>query len=450
MTPPRTAGFRIRDGVAVITLDHPPANVLSHGMRVELAAHFARIATLPDVRGVVLMGAGDGFSVGADIREMAMPQQAPTLAQVCDAVEGCRVPVVAALHGTVMGGGAELALAAHYRIAAGGTGIGLPDVTLGLVPGAGGTQRLPRLVGAVVALDLLLSGRSLYAKTCREAGLIDGIVTGDLGSAALAFVADLLAKGQGPRPTRDRRAPMVDGAACLDAVAQRRAAIAASRFHAPMRALDCVEAAVLLPFEAGMAFEAAAFETCRAHPQSRALRHIYLAERRVSADLLTRTGAAWTVTSLGQSSVVVPMTAALGHAAAALARNGHDPAQIDAAVAAVGVTPAPMGTGATAHEDPAVTRPIVAALMAEAARLAARGTIAHPADADALCVHGMGFARRLGGPVQMAQDMGLVALRDDMRHWAELDPVWDPPPLLSEAVKYAAGFDALVPVVRSG
>jgi 3-hydroxyacyl-CoA dehydrogenase len=441
--------LRIRDGLALVTMDNPPVNILTPQVRVALSDVFARIVADPAVSSVVLMGAGQGFSAGTDIREIGETHSAPSVRALCDQIENCPVPVIAALHGRVVGAGAEIALAAHYRIAANGTGISLPDVTLGLVPGAGGTQRLPRLVGAVMALDILLGGRPIFAKTCKEAGLVDGIVSGDLASAGIAFSAELQRQGKGVRRSCDNKGHLLEAGPYLQAVSARRFAVSASRLHAPVRAIDCVEAALLLAFEAAMAFEEDARERCLAHWQFRALRHVFVAERRVSVDLLGREGGVRTVTDRATTTVLDPLRAALAKAGKVMVDQGVTPEDIDRAMKSLGSKEVIFGTSA-AGEGGADIGPIayrlVAVMLAEACRMAERGVVFHPTDVDALCVHSGLVSRWRGGPVQMAQEMGLLQLRDDMVAWSKDDPVWTPPAILSEAVKYARGFDALVPV----
>jgi 3-hydroxyacyl-CoA dehydrogenase len=440
----RSTLFRVLDGVAVISLNAPPVNALAAPLRAALADHIRRVDTEADISAAVLRAEGALFSAGADIRELDADWQDPAPRDLCDLVEGCSKPVIAALGGQALGGGAELLLAAHYRLAEPRARVGFPEVALGVLPGAGGTQRLPRLVGPEAALKLMVSGQSVSAPDARQLGLVDGIVERDLASGAVAFARKLVADGTGPRPTRARRGGLADGRACQAQVASARREIADSPLFAPHLIVDCVEAASLLPFEAGQAFEQDAFDRCRTHPQSIALRHVFLAERRVDARLLHREGGVFLPTEPAGSAVVTRLRRALRGAAQALVETSDMPeAQIDGAMVAHGFR-----TGVFGHNDPGrnsatVMRRLIAALISEGAALVAEGHLDRPSDIDAMAVHGLGYPRRQGGPCRAAQTMGLLALRNDMRSWSEDNPIWAPPGMLDEAVKLAAGFDAL-------
>jgi len=430
----------IRDGVALLTLDAPPVNALNADICDALARALDRIAGNLTVRAVVLLAQGRFFSAGVDLRDR---EAADYLARLCDRIDGFDRPVVAALQGLALGGGAELALAAHFRLALPEAGIGLPEVTLGLIPAAGGTQRLARLVGAQAALGLLLGARPLGAQAAQKIGLIDGVVQGDLPSAGLVYATGLIKAGQGPRPSAARRERLADGMGWMAAVTTRRQSLGQGPLasFAAARIVDCVEAALLLPAAAALTFERAAYEDCLAHPQSRALRHIYLAERQISPDLLAKTDGGRALTPAGQA-VCDRLTAALHRAAQSMERIEVEPAQIDGALVAAGFVQGPFG-GLVAEPDQPVLRRMLAALMAEGGRLVDYGTVARAADIDALAVHGMGFPRIAGGPMMAAQQMGLIGLRRDMQHWMADDRVWAPPALMSAAIKLAGGFEAL-------
>ncbi|MBL8560985.1 MAG: enoyl-CoA hydratase/isomerase family protein, partial [Gemmobacter sp.] len=270
-----------RDGLAWLELDAPPLNALSQGLRAALWQAVEGAEADPAVRGLVISAAGRSFPVGADIAELDLPPQSPGLPDLCDRIEACTKPVVAALHGTALGGGLELALAAHGRVALATTRLGLPEVTLGLLPGAGGTQRLPRLIGAEQALRLMLTGRPVPAAEALALGLLDRVVEGGLAAAAVAEIARLAALPALPRG-RERREGLRDGLVYQRVVAEARRGLTDHRLPAPMRIVECVEAAQLLPFEAGRAFEAAAFDDLLASPESAALRHVFRAERRAA------------------------------------------------------------------------------------------------------------------------------------------------------------------------
>ena len=269
---PEPVANRVTDGVAVITIDNPPVNALSAPVRAGLAAALSEAETSASVRVIVLAARGRSWPVGADIHEFDKPPVGPPLSEICTAIALCPKPVLAALHGTALGGGLELALVADYRLAAAGTRLGFPEVSLGLLPGAGGTQRLPRLIGPKAALGMMLSGLPMLARRGVELGLIDEVVTGDVAVAAEELaqkvVSGLRRLRPGPRPDRLREDP----AQSLAAIADARKGLLGRRLPAPVRIIDCVEAALLLPEEEGAAYEAVAFGDLVESSQSAALR----------------------------------------------------------------------------------------------------------------------------------------------------------------------------------
>lgn len=438
-----TAVLRLRKvrGVALLCLTAPPVNALSADLLSALAVTFDDLHHDSAIKAVILLAEGKFFSAGADLRDLGTGAAA-SLRAVCARIEGFDRPVIAAMQGMALGGGAELALAAHYRLAAPDAALGLPEVTLGLVPGAGATQRLPRLVGADMALRILRGGHPVWPEEGRRIGLIDGVISGDVPSAAVAFADGILARSAGPRPTRARRDRLADGPAYLAAVAQHRKAARAGPELAPARIVDCVEAALLLPFATGLAFEAQALEDCLAHPQSRALRHIFLAERRISDQLLVRDTAAYIPTAPGVA-VVAELCRALQQAVVWLRDQGHSPASIDAILCGFGFAAGPGGGTYAGPQNPVILRRCLAALLGHGTRLVARGAVARVSDIDALAVHGpaLGFPRLWGGPMRAAQLLGLPAFRADMRAWMLQDPVWSVSPLLDRAAQVAGGFD---------
>ncbi|MGJ8611188.1 MAG: enoyl-CoA hydratase-related protein [Octadecabacter sp.] len=439
----RLVRFRILDGVAVITLDAPPVNALSAALRAGLWEAFTRIDTNPDVKAAVLMSAGGMFSAGADIGELSEPPKDPSLSQLCSRIEACSKPVIVAIHGLALGGGAELMFAAHYRLAAGDAGIGLPEVTLGLVPCAGGTQRLPRLIGPELTLQLMMSAKPIDVSLAHRIGLVDGIVQGDLGSGAIAFAQNLIENGKGPRRTCDITKHFSAGRAYAAGVAKGRDALAGSPLHAPQRVVDCVEAASLLPFEAGLAFEEDAFARCLAHPQSRAFRHVFAAERTIDAALIERDGKMFKpVVPMGKACVA-RLRKALRGAADYLVTQGVREDEIDSAMVAYGFRKGPFGGQPDAIENENIARRLICAIMVEGAACVDQGAVQRPSDIDALAVHGMGFPRRKGGPMRAAQSDGLIAIRKDLRIWSEDSDLWSVPELLDQAIKNASGFDAL-------
>jgi len=268
--------YVVTDGIGVITIDNPPVNALSHAVRRGV---FEAIRSAQDdsSRAIVLRCAGRTFIAGADITEFGKPPKEPWLPELCNAIEASAKPVVAALHGTALGGGFETALASHFRIAADSAKVGMPEVKLGLLPGAGGTQRVPRLAGVEAALALITTGNPIAAAEAQSLRLVDRVVSGDLEAAALAYARELVDAGVPIRRTGELDVAPVD-----DRVfAEFRAHVAkrARGQTAPLRIVDCVEAAATLPFADGSARERELFDECMADPQSAAMRHLFFAER---------------------------------------------------------------------------------------------------------------------------------------------------------------------------
>jgi 3-hydroxyacyl-CoA dehydrogenase len=269
-----------QDGeIAVLSIDNPPVNTISAGLRRGLFAALDRLATLTGVRAVLLRCEGSTFCSGADIGEFAGPPQEAEFRALFARIEALEVPVVAAVHGTVLGGGLELALACHYRVAAPGTRLGLPEVTLGIIPGAGGTQRLPRLIGVEKTLDMIIDAKPLDAAAALEIGLLDAVLEGDLKAAALNYVRGLLAAGAAPRPTAARD---VDPATATAASIERLTALARKLYpnrQAALTAIQAVQASARLPFAEGLLYENELVNQCKATLESRALVHVFFAER---------------------------------------------------------------------------------------------------------------------------------------------------------------------------
>jgi 3-hydroxyacyl-CoA dehydrogenase len=273
----------VEDGVGVVLIDNPPVNALERGVRVDLAAAIARLAGQAEVDAVVITGAGRTFVAGADIQELEAAVrdhgvEPPDFHDLLLAIEDCPKPVVAAIGGVALGGGLELAMAAHYRVAAPSARLGLPEVNLGIIPGAEGTQRLPRLVGLERALSMCVSGRPIDAEDAKRAGLVDVVVDGDLRAGAAAFAR--AARGPHPR-TRDRRDKLGDAPQAERLLADARATARRTRRHqtAPLAAIEALGAGAMLPWEEGRRRERAlAVESVRS-PQARAMVHGFLAER---------------------------------------------------------------------------------------------------------------------------------------------------------------------------
>ena len=285
-----TASYQVRGNVAVITLDNPPVNGLGLATRQAVALNLVQAQADAAIVAVVITGAGRAFSGGADIKEFGSPKALtePNLQTLIKLVEDCTKPVVAALHSVVMGGGLELALGCHYRVAAPGTAIALPEVKLGLVPGAGGTQRLPRALGVETALNMIVSGEPMKSEALHAVPgqkLIDQLSDGDVIGAAVAFAAERAAEvGRGaPLPlVRQLKATHPNPDAFFQ-FARNTVKAMAKQFPAPVRCVDCVEQSVkAASFDAGMAYERAAFAALMFTPESKALRHAFFGERAAS------------------------------------------------------------------------------------------------------------------------------------------------------------------------
>ncbi len=272
--------YETREGVALITVTNPPVNALIQPVRAGIDDALARAVEDADVGAIVLRAEGRTFPAGTDVRDFHREADRPRLGEVCARIEAAPKPVIAAIHGTALGGGLELALACHYRLALAGSQFGLPDVMLGVVPVAGGTQRLPRLIGPARALEMLLSGRPVKAKPAERFGLIDKMIRKNLDRAAFGTARNMARESQPPRPTRAVAAGLRDPEAYLGIVAGRRSALENDPQVAPAKVVRLVEAALLLPFEAGLAMERAIYDDLVDSPQASGLRHAFLAERR--------------------------------------------------------------------------------------------------------------------------------------------------------------------------
>ncbi len=274
--------------IAVIIVDNPPVNALKHAVRAGLMDAIARVRADDAIAAAVLSCAGRTFIAGADITEFDKPLQQPGLSEVIASLDEMPKPVVAALFGTALGGGLEIALGCHYRIAAPGARLGLPEIKLGLIPGAGGTQRLPRLVGAEKAAAMILSGDPIPATDALSAGLVDRIAEGDLNDAAIEFAREVAGKRPLPR-ARDKEDKLAELRAAPAKFHDIAAAFAkrARGLDAPAAALAAIRATLDVPFDEALARERESFMRLRAGSQSKAQRHIFFAEREAAkvADL---------------------------------------------------------------------------------------------------------------------------------------------------------------------
>ncbi len=278
-----------QDGVAVITINNPPVNAISPGVPEGLVAALDAAEKDSSARAIVIIGGGRTFIAGADIKELELAASGrgsgpPKFHDILARIEDSTKPVVMAIHGTALGGGLEVAMAGHYRVAVPDAMVGQPEVNLGIIPGAEGTQRLPRLVGVAAAVDLCVSGKPIRAPEALKLGVIDRVIEGDLLSGAVAFARELADKGGALRKTRELSdklgSEFVD--ASIFAAGRDQARKTRRNMLAPLKVVDAIEAAATLPFDEGCKKEREIFEECIASDQARALIHAFFAERAVA------------------------------------------------------------------------------------------------------------------------------------------------------------------------
>jgi 3-hydroxyacyl-CoA dehydrogenase len=275
----QVVNFEIRGNVGLILVDHPPVNAIDFATRRGLSAAIAEAAA-SQAKVLLLACSGQTFMAGVDIKEFDAPMKAPLLAEIQRQLENSAKPVVAAIHGAALGGGLELALACHYRIATKSASVGLPEITLGIIPGAGGTQRLSRLIGARAAFEMMLSGKSIKAEEALALGVLDAIVDGDLIERAVAYCKMLIAGGVGPRPVSILTVDSTgfeDGA--IASVLKVNARSLKGR-TTQIALIESIKAAIELPFDEGLAVELRLALNALASRESAALRHMFFAERR--------------------------------------------------------------------------------------------------------------------------------------------------------------------------
>jgi 3-hydroxyacyl-CoA dehydrogenase len=276
--------YSVRDGIAVIVMNNPPVNGLGSVLRPGIVEGMKKAEADPAVKALVIIGSAKAFSGGADIREFNTPKSSmsPTLPEINDAQDAFKKPMVAAIGGFALGGGLELALGCHYRVAAPRTLLGLPEVKLGILPGSGGTQRLPRVVGAAEAVKMMTTGNPVPAEKGLQLGLVDEVVQGDLLEGALAFAKKLVAEGKGPRRIRDLSVKVDGDPKAFFEAAKAEVAKASRGYPAPLEIVACVEAAVNLPFDEGRKEERRRFAGLVEGNESKALRHMFFAERQTT------------------------------------------------------------------------------------------------------------------------------------------------------------------------
>jgi 3-hydroxyacyl-CoA dehydrogenase len=278
------ANLAVEGDIAILSINSPPVNALSQAVRAGITEGMKQAVDNAAVKAVVLICEGKTFIAGADITEFGKPPQGPSLFEVEDSIENSTKPVVAAIHGTALGGGLEVALCCHYRVAVPSAKCGLPEVHLGLLPGAGGTQRLPRIVGPEAALDMVTSGKHVPAKWAQSVGLVDEIVPeGELRASAIAFAKKVLAENRPLKKVRDLNDKVVAARAKPEIFADFRKANARKfrGFLAPEYNIRCIEAAVNQPFDEGIKTERKLFMELMNGTQSAAQRYVFFAERQI-------------------------------------------------------------------------------------------------------------------------------------------------------------------------
>ncbi|NSX54996.1 3-hydroxyacyl-CoA dehydrogenase NAD-binding domain-containing protein [Parasulfitobacter algicola] len=268
--------YELIDNIALLTIQNPPVNAASHAVRAALLNGLEKAER--EAKAAVILGDGRTFVAGADINEFGKPPMAPILPDACNRIEASSLPVIAALHGTALGGGLELALSAHYRVAVPDTKVGLPEVTLGIMPGAGGTQRLPRLTGAEAALKIITTGRPISADEALKLSILDKIENGNPREIGLQYAQAILNDGKGPRPISAMPSPTT-----IDFDSWHAAALAKGKGQiAAATAVRAVQTACELPFFDGLKRERELFSNLMASPQRQGLIHAFFAERAVS------------------------------------------------------------------------------------------------------------------------------------------------------------------------
>src|ERR1700736_3671407 len=274
------ADYTSQGAVAVITLKNPPVNALSLGLRAAIADGMERANADGSIKAVVIVGSGNAFCGGADVGEFGFPAMtaSPYLTDLFALIENSPKPVVAAINGLALGGGLELAMACHYRVAAAAAQLGQPEVKLGILPGAGGTQRLPRLVGLERALNMIVGGNPVSARDLAKTELLDSIADGDVLPAAAALAERIIAEKLPLKKARDVKIDFPNAEAFLD-FARGAVAPLAKNYPAPLKCIDAIEAAVLKPFDEGMRVEGTLFIELLNSPESKALRHAFFAMR---------------------------------------------------------------------------------------------------------------------------------------------------------------------------
>ncbi|MDY6949203.1 MAG: enoyl-CoA hydratase-related protein [Pseudomonadota bacterium] len=406
---PDAVRYQRTRNVGFLLIDNPPVNVLGGAVRSGLARALDLGLADEAVQAIVIAGTGRAFSAGADISEFDAPMTEPTLQSLFAAIEAASKPVVVAMHGTVLGGGLELALAGHYRVAVTAATLGLPEITLGLIPGAGGTQRLPRVIGAIAALEMIISGLPVDASEAHRLGLIDAVLDGDLLKGAQLYCESLVAQGAGPRATRARPIDLAGfDSAGIEALLGKHSPQLRGRTTQHLVG-EAVMAAAQRDFDAALAVERQIAERSLTTPESKALRHLFFAERQVA-----RARKAGFVAG-----------DALGFIGNKMMLAGYPrPAQLLSA------------------EQPEIFERCTLQLINIGAQAIEAGVVGRTGDIDVACVHAYDFPRHLGGPMFHADTLGLGHVLERMEHYRcrlESDD-WQPAALLEELVRRSQSF----------
>ncbi|MBM0106050.1 enoyl-CoA hydratase/isomerase family protein [Steroidobacter sp. S1-65] len=438
-------GYRHTQHVGLLLIDHPPVNVLGAAVRASLA-HGLQAALADDaVQVIVIASTGKAFCAGADIAEFNAPMKEPTLQDVFAAIEAASKPVVAAMHGVALGGGLELALACHYRVASRDAKLGLPEITLGVIPGAGGTQRLPRIIGAVAAFDMIVGGTPVDATTARHLGLIDALIQGDLMEGAHQFAEQLLRRGAGPRPTRDRSVDLTGfNPAGVAAVLEKHSRALKGRTTQQL-VIEALSAAIQPNFDAGLAMERRLADYSLSTTESRALRHLFFA-----AQEFKKLGGA----SGGSFELIGPrMMDAYASESERLMQEGATPEQVDSAMETFGFSAGPARSQKTPASTNGVERRAIDAaeimercvlqLINMGARLLEEGVALRAADIDVLWAQSYGFPRYLGGPMFYAGTLGLAHVRQRLEYYRLRlqDDRWTPALLIERLARRGETFE---------
>jgi enoyl-CoA hydratase/carnithine racemase len=448
---PEMVSFSREGDLAVIGINNPPVNALSPGLPDGIIAAIRQATDDEFVHAVILIGSGRTFIAGADIREFRLMASGRVEAKVglyplMLALEDCPKPVVCAMHGNALGGGLEVALACHYRAAVESAQLGQPEVKLGLIPGAGGTQRLPRLAGVAKALEMVAHGDPIRASEALRCGIIDHLIPGDLLGGAVAWTHDLLAKGLAPRKTRELSSRLGNDTvnAPLFAAARLEAMQRVPGQLAPLKAIEAVEAATRLTFEDGCRREEEIFTECLFSDQSKALIHVFFAQREI---VRIPEGAKPTYDSASRR-----LSERFRHEVECLIAEGLGVDEVERMLREFGMkrdwVPAsssyavgagPLGRLPAAREE--ILERSLYALVNEGARLLEEGLPARAAHIDILCIRDCGFPPWRGGPMWHADTLGVRNVYGRICSFRErFGDRWAPAPLLERLAGLGQSF----------